>query len=644
MFDRGGNPLKKHAVPLGIAAAVVAIAAVLLLFDDGSVPETGKDRPGDSAVVPAPAPAPKTESAAPTAPPAPSTGTQAAAPPKAAETGTPEEPGKESKTAPSIEVVRVSPTGDSVVAGRAEPGSEVVVSDKGEAVGRTKADKRGDWVVIPDRPLPPGDHEITAKSRTDPDKPETETRSENKVIVVIPEAGKDVAGRETPGKTGALALSVPREGPGSSVVLQKPGLPDTPPRSGTAAPVAGAESGSESGPARARKEQGASPGAAKRETAARAAPPPPGTNATGSAGDPDKAQVGRTSDDKTRAGRTPDEKVQVGPTPDDKTRVGRTPDDKARAGRTPDGKTRVGPTPDDKVQVGRTPDRDSSGPEATDRAPQTEAKAPEGAAYDRSAPPAGKSASRPGEGSTDAPPSGTPGRSAETSGGSEDTERGTGPAPQAAASERSPMPDRQSASSRPAETRDEAARAAPGRPSDASPAVQKSSPPVAETPRSAEKGKDPSSGLSLDTVDYDDKGKVAVGGKAPEGSRVQLYLDNEPVGGADPDETGIWRVELGENVKPKRYRMRIDQIGPEGRVVARIESPFFPAGPISGLPRDAVVFVQPGNSLWRIARRTYGGGVQYTLIYEANQDQIRDPDLIYPGQVFVLPKGQRKVN
>ena len=481
---------------------LVAIAAVLVLFDGGGVRETGEDRRGDSAVVPVPPPASQTESSAPAASPA---------PPKAVESGTPEEPGKKGKKTPSIEVVRVSPAGDSVVAGRAEPGSEVVVSDKGEAVGRTTADKRGDWVVIPDRPLPPGDHEITAKSRTDPDKPETEARSENKVIVVIPEAGKDVAGRETPGKTGTLALSVPREGPGSSMVLQKPGLPDKPPGSGTAAPEASLESGSAPGPARAGKEQAASPpGAAKEETAA--------------------------------------------------------------------------------------------------------------------------------------PPSGTPSRSAETSGGSEGTERGTGPAPQATAPARSPTPNRQAASSRPVETKDEAARAAPSMPTDASPAQQSSSPPVAETSRSEEKGKDPSSELSLDTVDYDDKGKVAVGGKAPEGSRVQLYLDNKPVGGADLDETGIWRVELGENVKPKRYRMRIDQIGPEGRVVARIESPFFPAGPIGGLSRDAVVFVQPGNSLWRIARRTYGGGVQYTLIYEANRDQIRDPDLIYPGQVFVLPKGQREVN
>jgi nucleoid-associated protein YgaU len=51
------------------------------------------------------------------------------------------------------------------------------------------------------------------------------------------------------------------------------------------------------------------------------------------------------------------------------------------------------------------------------------------------------------------------------------------------------------------------------------------------------------------------------------------------------------------------------------------------------------VIVQPGNSLWRIARRVLGEGMSYVHIYEANQAQIRDPDLIYPGQVFEIPSG-----
>ena len=49
------------------------------------------------------------------------------------------------------------------------------------------------------------------------------------------------------------------------------------------------------------------------------------------------------------------------------------------------------------------------------------------------------------------------------------------------------------------------------------------------------------------------------------------------------------------------------------------------------------VIIQPGDNLWNIARSIYGRGIRYTVIYEANRDQIRDPDLIYPGQVFTTP-------
>jgi nucleoid-associated protein YgaU len=55
------------------------------------------------------------------------------------------------------------------------------------------------------------------------------------------------------------------------------------------------------------------------------------------------------------------------------------------------------------------------------------------------------------------------------------------------------------------------------------------------------------------------------------------------------------------------------------------------------LPRTTTV-VSPGDSLWRISRNTYGAGMRYAVVYRANRDQIRNPDRIYPGQVFVLPK------
>lgn len=54
--------------------------------------------------------------------------------------------------------------------------------------------------------------------------------------------------------------------------------------------------------------------------------------------------------------------------------------------------------------------------------------------------------------------------------------------------------------------------------------------------------------------------------------------------------------------------------------------------------RPQVVTVQPGFTLWGIASETYGDGFLYVQLYEANKDQIRDPDLIYPGQIFELPE------
>ena len=51
----------------------------------------------------------------------------------------------------------------------------------------------------------------------------------------------------------------------------------------------------------------------------------------------------------------------------------------------------------------------------------------------------------------------------------------------------------------------------------------------------------------------------------------------------------------------------------------------------------AQVIIQPGNNLWKLSRKIYGKGIMYTVIFEANKDQIRKPGLIYPGQVFLTP-------
>jgi nucleoid-associated protein YgaU len=147
--------------------------------------------------------------------------------------------------------------------------------------------------------------------------------------------------------------------------------------------------------------------------------------------------------------------------------------------------------------------------------------------------------------------------------------------------------------------------------------------------------------VTVETVDYDSTGEVVLSGRAPAGSAILLYLDGVPIGRTEGDANGRWTMRPQSPVSPGVYTLRVDQITGDGRVAQRIEIPFARAEP----PRDAAaaserVVVQPGNSLWRIARRVYGAGVRYTVIYQANRDMIRDPDLIYPGQIFVLPEKQ----
>ena len=90
------------------------------------------------------------------------------------------------------------------------------------------------------------------------------------------------------------------------------------------------------------------------------------------------------------------------------------------------------------------------------------------------------------------------------------------------------------------------------------------------------------------------------------------------------------------------YRLRIDEVAADGSVTSRVETPFkreapeVVAGTATTAPAGSVT-VQPGSTLWAIARDRYGEGLLYVRVFEANRDLIRDPDLIYPGQVFALP-------
>jgi nucleoid-associated protein YgaU len=145
--------------------------------------------------------------------------------------------------------------------------------------------------------------------------------------------------------------------------------------------------------------------------------------------------------------------------------------------------------------------------------------------------------------------------------------------------------------------------------------------------------------LALMTVSYDDEGKILLSGEAPPGVPVRIYVDNRPAAVVVGDAKGTWTSGLDENLQPGTYTLRLDQLDAKGQPVARLETPFTRVSepPVAGELQVDYVVVQPGNSLWRIARRLSGKGLDYVHIYGTNKVQIRDPDLIYPGQVFEIP-------
>lgn len=257
----------------------------------------------------------------------------------------------------------------------------------------------------------------------------------------------------------------------------------------------------------------------------------------------------------------------------------------------------------------------------------------------------------------------------------------------------------------------------------------------------------------IDSISYSSAGDVQIAGRAARANpdaNLRIYLDNRPIAVAQA-ESGDWASDL-PSIDPGVYTLRVDQVGTDGRVVSRFETPFqreapeivaaaqaraqqtaaveqpvtqttaveteasaeSPVGarpvesgattspeagtastvaasvqepvapaadatppvmtprtlaqetpegapveptraaastetpvvtatapnsapPTVAAPQVSLITVQPGNTLWHISRERYGQGERYVVIYNANRSQIRDPDLIYPGQIFTLP-------
>ncbi len=173
--------------------------------------------------------------------------------------------------------------------------------------------------------------------------------------------------------------------------------------------------------------------------------------------------------------------------------------------------------------------------------------------------------------------------------------------------------------------------------------------------------------VTLDAVDYGAAGNIQFAGRGTPNSAVRLYVDNIFLGEAKADAQGKWNFSGGTTIVAGVYKLRVDELAADGKVKSRIESPFkredvvraaqaatqMPkleptpdapakvadaAAPV--VPQPSQITIQPGDNLWVISRNIYGYGRQYTVLYEANKQIIKNPRMIFPGQIITAPLAQ----
>ncbi|WP_157139627.1 LysM peptidoglycan-binding domain-containing protein [Roseibium aggregatum] len=424
---------------------------------------------------------------------------------------------------PSFDVVGVEPTGETVVAGRSVAGAIVALTANGKVVGKSIANEIGEWTIILDEPLKPGDYDVGLEVHDDTGKPIA--TSKEHLAVSLPEGGK-----EQP----LVVLNTP-DGP--SDILQKP---DTEQQVASAAIAAPAAEGTAAQAGGVAAETGVAAGKATAETAegtteqTAVASAEAASSATGTAAPDANGSGGSASTAAAPAQPAAD----------------------ASAGETEAASTQAGTAP------------------AADTSQQTAAD------------------------------------TAET-GGQQDNATDVAKADQ---NETAAVP--------------EAASDAPT--------------------------------VTVEAVESE-QDKVFIAGTGEPGSSVRVYVGDEFQGEAKVGSGGKWLVQGGKNIAEGNVEVRADLIGEDGNTVdARAAVTFekeqdkqivltkvIASGEGAGAEGQGaevkkalpVVIIRKGDNLWRISRRLYGEGFRYTTIYKANQEQIRNPDLIYPGQVFLTPEG-----
>ncbi|VAW14765.1 hypothetical protein MNBD_ALPHA09-1529 [hydrothermal vent metagenome] len=544
---------------------------------------------------------------------------------------------------PSFDVVRVERDGSAVIAGRAEPGAQIELRAGGKTLGTATASRRGEFVIIPDQPIPAGSSALALQAQSTDGRL---TTSNQVVTVAVPKPAAPALVKVAPAPTPVPAkapvaeqqkvavtqIPVPEAKTATAVVpAAKPpsAEPKKPVQAEIKVAVAPAMAPKPVVPAAEPKKpvQGetkvavapavmpkpAAPSAATPVPAPTPAPLASGVDTSGTK--PGKADglkntqravvVPSIEAPSTKVATAEADNVPAAPAPETaktKTAVSADPAKAAAPVVKADQTTAPAPvkTPapalaETKVAIVPQPATRPATPKAQPAETKAEVKTPAPA--------------------VDKPKAAKPRIAAATP----DTNAGTPPA-------RAQM----------APAQEETPQKTPAKPAEPLVVVSEPGSPSRVLQGGAAKPKTP---ITFETVDYDDEGQIILAGQVAPGADVRAYLGAAHLGDAKAGADGSWVLRTTRQIDPGTYQLRVDKIDVGGKVLARVTAPFERAAPeaVARVRASGEVIIQPGDNLWNISRALYGSGTQYTVIYDANRNQISKPDLIFPGQVFMTP-------
>ena len=144
--------------------------------------------------------------------------------------------------------------------------------------------------------------------------------------------------------------------------------------------------------------------------------------------------------------------------------------------------------------------------------------------------------------------------------------------------------------------------------------------------------------LAPSAIVWRDASRILISGTSRGGVRVAVNDAKGQFGEALVLADGAWQVAGGLDMDIAVNHLRFALFDDANQIIARYDLPVKARDLAKGQDGSPLVVVNKGDMLWRIAYHQLGEGVKYVDIVRRNKQDIVDPDLIFPKQIFAVPQ------